>query len=152
MLSKSVHLVLGCLSAAALMSSALAPAADAVPPINGRVALHGYDAVAYHTEGRPVKGLPEFEFEYKGARFRFASQAHRDAFAANPERYAPQYGGYCAYAVSQGYTADTDPTAYSIVGGKLYLNYSKAVKRKWDLDQAGYIAKANANWPKLVRP
>jgi YHS domain-containing protein len=153
MLSKSERVLLAILSAAVLSLARPTPAiaADGVPPVNGTVALHGYDAVAYHTDGRPVQGTRQFEFAYKGAIFRFASQANRDAFAANPEKYAPQYGGYCAYAVSQGYTADTDPEAFSIVGGKLYLNYSKAVKRRWDRDQQGYIARADANWPKLVR-
>jgi YHS domain-containing protein len=125
-------------------------AAEGVKPINGDVALHGYDAVAYFSEGKPVKGLREFEHRWQGATWRFTSKTNRDAFAASPERYAPQYGGYCAYAVSQGHTADIDPEAFSIVGGRLYLNYSKSVKKKWDTNQPGYIQKGNSNWPKLV--
>jgi YHS domain-containing protein len=119
-------------------------------PVNGSVALHGHDAVAYFTEGRPVKGSREFEYEWNGATWRFSSKANRDAFVAMPEKYAPQFGGYCAYAVSQGYTADVDPEAFSVVGGRLYLNYSKSVKEKWDTDQRGYIEKGNANWPKII--
>src|SRR5512134_970368 len=94
------------------------------PNGSGDLALRGYDAVAYHTEGRPVAGRAEFEYRWNGARWRFASAAGRDRFAASPERYAPQFGGYCAYAVSRGYTADVDPEAWRIVDGALYLNYS----------------------------
>jgi hypothetical protein len=132
-------------------SAAARLGAQGVAPINGSTALSGYDAVAYFSEGRAVKGDRTFEHQWLGATWRFASAANRDTFAADPGRYAPQYGGYCAYAVSQGYTADVDPEAFSVVNGRLYLNYSKSVKRKWDTDQAGYIGKGDANWPKLVR-
>jgi hypothetical protein len=81
---------------------------------------------------------------------RFASAAHRDAFVADPERYAPQYGGYCAWAVAHGKTAGVDPQAWKIVGGKLYLNYSKDIQRQWEEDVPGYVEKADANWPKLL--
>jgi hypothetical protein len=86
-----------------------------------------------------------------GATWRFASAEHRDMFAASPEQYAPRYGGYCSYAVSQGHTASIDPEAWKIVDGKLYLNYSKGVQKMWEKDQAGYIGKADANWPGLHR-
>ena len=125
--------------------------ADAVQPVNrtllGGLALKGYDAVAYFADGRPVRGEKAFRFEWGGANWLFATAAHRDAFAADPSAYAPQFGGYCAWAVSQGYTADIDPAAWKIVGGKLYLNYSSKIQRQWEEDVAGNIGKAEANWP-----
>jgi YHS domain-containing protein len=113
-------------------------------------AIKGYDPVAYFTQGKPVKGSGDHEFEYKGATWKFASAENRMTFEKNPEKYAPQYGGYCAYAVSQGYTASIDPEAWSIVDGKLYLNYSKGVRDKWSQDIPGYIKQADANWPKVL--
>ena len=95
----------------------------------GGVAIDGTDPVAYFTDGRPAQGSSDFEHEWMGATWRFVSAAHRDLFAADPAKYAPQYGGYCAWAVSQGYTAKIDPAAWKIVDGKLYLNYSPACSR-----------------------
>lgn len=114
-------------------------------------ALKGYDAVAYFKEGKPVKGKDEFRHDWMGAKWYFASAANRDAFAQNPEKYAPQFGGYCAWAVSQGYTAAIDPTAWKIVEGKLYLNYNKEVQQKWESDIPGHIKKAQENWPRLSK-
>lgn len=116
----------------------------------GGVAIDGTDPVAYFQEGRPVEGNDGFEFEWKGATWRFASAENRDLFAADPEAYAPQYGGYCAWAVSQGYTASIDPEAWSIVDGKLYLNYSKGVQGRWEQDIPGHIASADQNWPGIA--
>ncbi len=110
-------------------------------------AIKGYDPVAYFTATRPVEGSAQFTSVYKGATFRFASAANRDAFAAAPERYAPQYGGFCAYGAAGGYKAVIDPAAYSIVDGKLYLNYNKRIQTSWNQDQSGYIAKADRQWP-----
>ena len=129
----------------------LAPSAEALDPVfshRGK-AIRGYDPVAYFTEGRPLEGSGDYMAEWMGATWRFASAANRDAFEADPARYAPQYGGYCAWAVSQGYTASVDPAAWRIVGGKLYLNYSKSVQRRWEQDTAGNIAKGDRNWPGL---
>lgn len=109
----------------------------------------GYDVVAYFTEGKPIEGKSEFRFDWKGAKWRFASAANRDKFAGSPEKYAPQYGGYCAYAVSQGYTASIDPEAWSVVDNKLYLNYSKGVRSTWEKDIPGYIKSADKNWPSI---
>ena len=114
------------------------------------LAVSGYDPVAYFTEGKPVEGKSEFEYKWQGATWRFANAKDMEAFKANPEAYAPQYGGYCAWAVSQGYTASSDPQAWKIVGKKLYLNYSKDVQKKWQADEAGNIAKADKNWPKVL--
>lgn len=116
------------------------------------LAIKGYDAVAYHTEGTPVKGAKEFEFEWKGAKWLFASAENMTLFKADPEKYAPQYGGYCAWAVSRGYIADTDPrNAWRIVEGKLYLNYNSSVQKNWERDIPGNTQKADANWPKVLR-
>ena len=113
-------------------------------------AVSGYDVVAYFTDGAPREGVDEFATEYMGARWLFASQENLDRFVADPEAYAPQYGGYCAYAVSQGNTASGDPEQWSIVDGKLYLNYSARVKRRWEQDIPGYIEAADANWPTVL--
>ncbi len=116
------------------------------------IAIKGYDPVAYHEDGKPVKGSSKYEFEWKDAKWRFASAEHRDLFKANPENYAPRYGGYCAWAVSQGYTASVDPeNAWTIFGGKLYLNYNVEVKKTWQMDIPGNIKKADANWPGVLK-
>jgi YHS domain-containing protein len=130
------------------------PAAAAVDPINKNLfgtALKGYDAVAYFKEARPVKGKGEFRHDWMGSKWYFASASNRDEFAKNPEKYAPQFGGYCAWAVGNGYTANIDPAAWKIVDGRLYLNYSKDVQKKWEQDIPGWIKKGNENWPKLIK-
>ena len=113
-------------------------------------AIRGYDPVAYHTEKKPVKGKRAHRLEWKGATWSFASAENRGLFKADPEKYAPRYGGYCAFAVSRGYTASIDPDAWSIVDGALYLNYSLGVRDQWSRDIPGNIAKGDANWPKLL--
>jgi hypothetical protein len=113
------------------------------------VALHGHDAVAYFTENKAVPGSAAFEQVWGGARWRFASAANRDRFAAAPATYAPQYGGYCAWAVSRNYTADIDPQAFAVVNGKLYVNYSTLVQVRWRLSRDANIAAADRNWPGL---
>ncbi len=137
-----------------LLAFVTALPALAISPVNksllGGVAIDGYDAVAYFTDAKPVEGSKEFSFEWKGATWRFASAAHRDLFAQEPGKYAPQYGGYCAYAVAHGKTADIDPAAWTVRGGRLFLNYDADIQQKWLQDPDGYIAKADANWPKMV--
>ncbi len=112
-------------------------------------AVEGYDVVAYFTEGRPVEGRRAHSHEWKGATWLFANARHRDLFAANPEKYAPQYGGFCAYAVSQGTTAGIDPDAWTIHEGRLYLNLDEDIQARWLEDVPGYVARADANWPRL---
>jgi YHS domain-containing protein len=114
------------------------------------VALRGYDPVAYFTESKPVQGSPAYQVAHRGSTFNFASQANRDLFKADPARYAPQYDGFCAYGTAVGYKAAIDPEAYSIVDGKLYLNYNADIQKKWRADLPGYIAKADKNWPTVV--
>jgi len=122
-----------------------------VDPVNksASIAIKGYDPVAYFKQGAPTKGSPQFAQQWMGATWLFASAENRDLFAANPEQYAPQYGGYCAYAVSEGHTASIDPEAWKIVDGKLYLNYSKGVQKKWQQDMASRIQRSDKNWPSL---
>lgn len=113
-------------------------------------AIRGYDPVAYFTEGKPVEGSRTFTHRWRGATWRFASAQNRDAFAAAPDKYAPQYGGYCAYGVANGYTVSTVPEAWSVVDGRLYLNYSLDVRADWLKDVPGHIRRANGNWPKAL--
>jgi YHS domain-containing protein len=136
----------------ALISLAAAAAAQKPEIYADRAgAIRGYDPVAYFTDSRPVKGSDEHVYEWKGARWHFSSAANRERFAAAPEKYAPQYGAYCAYGVAQNYAVSIDPQAWSIVDGKLYLNYSKSVRESWNKDIPGYIRKADANWPAVLR-
>lgn len=152
MLSKAMILAAAVLGA----GLAAAPAAFAEkPPIYtdflSDVAVGGYDAVAYFEDGKPVKGEKAFSTRYMGAEFRFATKANLDAFLKQPAAYAPQYGGYCAWATSQGYTAKGDPKYWKIVNGKLYLNYDGNVQKKWEADIPGFITKADANWPQILK-
>ncbi len=117
----------------------------------GKVAVGGYDTVSYFTQGRPVKGDARFKMQWKGAEFRFSTAANLAAFRAAPARYAPQYGGYCAWAVAHNYTASGDPLAWRIVDGKLYLNYNAEVQRQWQKDIPRYIASGNRNWPAVLK-
>lgn len=113
-------------------------------------AIAGFDPVAYFTDGEPVKGSESFTCMWNGAKWHFASESNRLMFEEMPEQYAPQYGGYCAYAVSQGYTAKVDPKCWKIVDEKLYLNYNMEIQEKWEADQFEYIMYADANWPKVL--
>ena len=117
--------------------------------ING-VAAGGYDVVAYQIDNAAKPGDAAIAAEFEGITYRFANEANRTVFTAEPAKYIPAYGGYCAYAVAKGYTASTDPEAFSVVGGRLYLNYSKSVQSKWQQDTAGNLASANGNWPKVL--
>jgi YHS domain-containing protein len=136
-------------------------AALAAPPINtlkgglfgGRTdtAILGYDTVAYFTEGKPVKGQDTFVHEWQGAKWKFASQAHLDLFRASPEKYAPQFGGYCAYGVAQDNLVSIEPDKFRVIDGKLYLNYDAEVQAKWLKDPAGYIRQADAKFAELLK-
>lgn len=117
--------------------------------IKNGIAINGYDAVAYFTESKPVEGKNDFSFDWNEAKWLFSSQVNLDAFKANPTKYAPQYGGFCAYGVSENHKSPTDPNAWTIVDDKLYLNYSKKVKELWSKDMPNRIQKANEFWPSL---
>ena len=109
----------------------------------------GYDPVSYFAGGAPVRGSEAYTVEHAGVTYRFASAAHRDAFAAEPERYLPQFGCYCAYAAAKGALAPTDPEAFSVVNGKLYFNYSQDIRKRWLSDAGAHIEAADRNWPRL---
>ena len=147
-MSRIAHLIGAGLAAAMLLLGGLAHADN--PPISmddtGR-AIEGYDTVAYFTDGAPQPGSTDSVHDWQGATWLFASLEHRDAFAADPERYAPQFGGYCAYAVSKGHAIKGKAKVWSIVDDKLYLNLGPGAQKKWRKDVPGNIARAVNNWP-----
>lgn len=111
------------------------------------IAVSGYDAVSYFQgDGKPLMGDAQYSVTWNGAEWHFANQANADAFKANPDAYAPQYGGHCAWAMSRGSLAPGDATLYKVVGGKLYLNFNEGVQKTWLGDVPGYIAKADPAW------
>ena len=110
-------------------------------------AIRGYDPVAYFSEGKPVKGDEKLVYNWNNANWYFSSQQNLDLFKANPEKYAPQYGGYCAYGLSEGHKAPTDADAWTIEDGKLYLNYNTDVRKMWSKEKKERIEKADKNWP-----
>lgn len=109
-------------------------------------AIQGYDPVAYFKEAKPVKGKQELSYSWKNAEWHFSSAENLNEFKQNPEKFAPQFGGYCAYGVADGHKASTSPDAWTIVNGKLYLNYNSDVRDLWKKDQHAFIEKANKNW------
>lgn len=115
----------------------------------GPLALRGYDAVAYFKQGRPVEGSHRFTAVHGGVAYQFASEANKKAFEANPSKYAPAYGGYCAYGVSVGAKFDGDPRVWKVVDGRLYLNLNPDIQQKWQEDIKGNISKAERNWTKI---
>jgi YHS domain-containing protein len=116
---------------------------------NGGLALRGFDAVAYFAVDNAVRGDAKYEYIWNGAKWLFSSEENMRKFQASPETYAPQFGGYCSFAVSEGYTADADPEAWKVVDGKLYLNYNKQVKQKWEQNEHERIMKGLENWKEL---
>ena len=112
-------------------------------------AIHGYDPVAYFTESKAVKGDAKFTYTWNTVTWYFASQQNLDAFKANPEKFAPQYGGYCAFGLADGHKAPTDPEAWTILDNKLYLNYNKNVQQSWKKKSQEYIQVADKKWPLL---
>ena len=131
-----------CLVAAGAMAADEVFVADSV-------AIRGYDPVAYFTEGAPVKGEPQFRHEWNGVEWQFASRENLERFKADPERFAPQFGGFCAFGMSRGYKVGIDPAAFTVRDGKLYLNYSLPVQATWLKDTDAYIDKAEVNWVTL---
>jgi YHS domain-containing protein len=113
-------------------------------------AIKGYDPVAYFSDNKAIEGKSDFQSMHDGATYYFASKEHKDLFDANPDKYLPQFGGYCAYGVSINKTVNIDPAAFQIIDGKLYLQYSQDILDKFNQDPSGNLQKARANWPKLV--
>ncbi|MBT0586798.1 YHS domain-containing (seleno)protein [Alteromonas oceanisediminis] len=136
---------------ALLVSSATVLADDPIETgtFNNK-AIYGYDTVAYFTQDKAVEGSDEFMTSWRGADWYFSSQEHMDLFVGNPTQYAPQYGGYCAYAMSDGRLVGVDEEAFTILDGKLYLNYSKSVMKEWRTNTAQFIQEADQHYPKLV--
>lgn len=142
-----------CLALVIPVSNAQAQTAGAKVLVNvdkRGVALQGYDAVSFFADGRPAKGDPSLSARYEGATWYFSTPEHKAAFEAMPERYAPAFGGFCAYGASRGYTASVEINTWQIVAGRLLLNYSQSVRRKFDSNQAENLRKADANWPGIV--
>jgi len=132
---------------------ALASAVRADTPVfftDGSSAIKGFDTVAYFTMGKSVKGNADISVMWKGVIWRFANQAHREQFEANPRAFAPQYGGYCAYEVSNGNRVASEPKSWYIADGKLYLIRTLYIRTLWQLDISGHIERANANWPGVL--
>jgi len=117
--------------------------------IKSDAAIQGYDPVAYFKESKPVKGKAELSYAWKQATWHFSSQQNLEDFKGNPEKFAPQFGGYCAYGMAEGHKAPTSPDAWTVVDDKLYLNYNKNVKQLWNKDRPANIEKATKNWPKV---
>ena len=124
-----------------------------IPAVNTEhgLAIKGYDPVSYFTTGNPTPGLAEFSTTYKGATYRFVSAENRDRFIASPEKFVPQYGGYCAMAISLNKIADIDPDQWAIVNDKLYLNNGFLAQSLWSLDKSGNIVKGDRNWPLIPK-
>ncbi|MEO0948422.1 MAG: YHS domain-containing (seleno)protein, partial [Cyanobacteria bacterium J06641_5] len=137
-------------SSSSVTTLAYAPATYSDPKTDPGIAIRGYDTVSYFTEGQPVEGSSEFTYFWRGAAWRFSSAENLALFASNPESYAPQYGGYCAQALSDGALASTIPEAWKIVNGKLYLNYSSQAQQEWESDIPGKIARADGFWPNVL--
>ena len=131
----------------------MAGADSAVPAVNAAegVGLKGYDPVAYFINGAPTKGSEQYSFAWKGVTYRFASAGNLEKFKADPEKYLPQYGGYCAYAMSLDRIADIDPSRWAIVNGKLYLNNGFVAEKLWSLNKSGNIVSADHNWPQYPK-
>ncbi len=138
----------------AILTSMFTVTVNAKDPINssffGNIAIEGYDPVAYFQQNQAVEGSKKYQHKWQGAKWNFSSAANRDLFADNPEKYAPQYGGYCAYAVSQNTTAGIDPHQFTVLDGKLYLNYNANIQEKWQQNRDSFIKQANENWPKVL--
>jgi YHS domain-containing protein len=147
-------LKLSFLALAAVAAPAPVPAASKPAPevshAADRLAAGGYDVTAYFRHGKPVRGSAMHQLTYKGATWRFASAETLKSFQADPAAFAPQFGGYCAWAVSQSYLAPGDPEQWKIVDGKLYLNFNARAKELWEADQADAIARGHANWPRVL--
>lgn len=142
-------LVLGLATSAVLATSAIAAGVELNASSTG-LALQGYDPVAYFTEGAPTKGDWQITTTYNDATYRFASEAHKAAFEADPEAYLPQYGGYCAFGAAMGFKFDGDPNYWKIVDGELFLNISQDIQQRWQTDIPGFIEQADDNWTDIA--
>ena len=143
-------MLLGTMIASLFFATAANSAPSQILVDKDGVAVNGYDVVAYF-DGESVRGIPDFSIEYRGATWYFETPANAGQFQSNPGKYEPMYGGYCAYGVSQGYLVGTDPEAWSVVDGTLYLNYNGTIRNRWLANQANFIAIADKHWPRLIK-
>ncbi len=148
-MTKCIRLIALAAAIAAAPPAAARPAPEINAPAGG-LAVGGYDAVAYFRDGKPVRGDRHYQLRYKGAVWRFASGETLRQFQERPDAFAPQFGGYCAWAVSQHYLAPGDPLQWKIVDGRLYLNANARAKQLWEGDQADAIVRGQANWPAVL--
>jgi len=146
-LERAIRMILMCVTIMSLLAGLIGLASGAPP--EGPVAIKGYDTVAYFTEGKALKGTEDFSFSWHGMTWIFQSRENHDLFAASPEKYAPQYDGWCAWAMTESRKAVTDPEVWKIVDGKLYLNCSQAAYEKWSRDIPGHIKMADEIWQKM---
>jgi YHS domain-containing protein len=137
----------------AIAGSAAAGTDSPVAAVNAAegIGLKGYDPVAYFINGAPTKGSEQYSLAWKGVTYRFAAAGNLEKFKADPEKYLPQYGGYCAYAMSLDRIADIDPSRWAIVNGKLYLNNGFVAEKLWSLNKNGNIVSADRNWPQYPK-
>ena len=147
-LASTLHLAVG-VGAALAQTKEIYQSAPSF--LGKKLAVGGYDAVAYHKQNMPVPGTNEFTHMWKDAVWRFSSKENLDAFVADPEKYAPQYGGYCAFAVAHNGLSPGNPKHWKIVDGKLYLNIDGSVQTKWEREQGAFIKRGDQNWPKVIK-
>lgn len=146
----ALAVLLGVTAAGVAMAAAETNVSNGLTLKGPGLAVHGYDVVAYFTDGAPTAGRSKYSTVYEDATYRFASEEHLDTFEKNPEKYAPQYGGYCAFGVSVGAKFDGDPQLWKIADGKLYLNLNEDIQKTWQKDIPGNIKKANRNWKRIA--
>lgn len=130
--------------------SALAIGQKTVIYQNEDGAIKGYDPVAYFNANKALKGDKNISYEWMNATWYFTSEENLELFKRSPEKFIPQYGGYCSYAVAKGYTAKVDPTSWKVIDGKLYLSYNQSIMKNWENYQDKYIEEANDNWPEII--
>lgn len=145
---RTLALAAGAIAAPALLAT-VRPAGASPIYVEGQTAIDGSDPVAYFDGNGPVGGRADITATWEGAIWQFATAENRDLFLADPARWAPQYGGYCAYAMANGYVAPTEPAAWTLDNGKLYLNFNVQVRQRWDWNRADFIRRADANWPEI---
>jgi len=145
----AASVVFSFLAAVVAVQPVMAGEAKMINTEPNNVAIKGYDPVAYFTKGQPMKGNPEVTYSWNGAQWHFATATHRDMFAGSPERYAPQFGGFCSMALTRGEIKTIDPEAWKVIDGKLYLAFSKRGREKFDENTHVNIKKAEENWKKI---
>lgn len=149
-LFRAFFISLALLAPAAITPTAFADSPPIYTPLRHDIALNGYDTISYFS-GKPLKGQDRFSTEYKGAEWRFSSQANLDLFKTNPEVFIPQYGGYCAWAIAHGKLAKGSPKHWLVEDGRLYLNFNGRIQKRWRADQEQLVRKADARWPDILR-